>query len=74
MKKHRVTPASAFGKAARELQVKETRTSASPVNRLMPHFLATFAGAQPCVTGVGVAALAAPNLQVEMELVVRLPD
>ncbi|WP_086932294.1 RidA family protein [Agarilytica rhodophyticola] len=41
---------------------------------LMPEFLATFEGAQPCVTGVGVAALAAPELQVEMELVVRLPD
>lgn len=41
---------------------------------LMPAFLATFEGAQPCVTGVGVAALAAPDLQVEMELVVRLPD
>lgn len=41
---------------------------------LMPPFLATFEGAQPCVTGVGVAALAAPDLQVEMELVVRLPD
>lgn len=41
---------------------------------LMPPFLETFEGAQPCVTGVGVAALAAPDLQVEMELVVRLPD
>ena len=41
---------------------------------LMPAFLATFEGAQPCVTGVGVASLAAPDLQVEMELVVRLPD
>lgn len=41
---------------------------------LMPAFLATFEGAQPCVTGVGVAALAAPDLHVEMELVVRLPD
>lgn len=40
----------------------------------MPPFLATFEGAQPCVTGVGVEALAAPDLQVEMELVVRLPD
>lgn len=39
---------------------------------LMPAFLATFEGAQPCVTGIGVAALAAPDLQVEMELVVRL--
>jgi enamine deaminase RidA (YjgF/YER057c/UK114 family) len=41
---------------------------------LLPAFLATFDGAQPCVTGVGVAALAGPDLQVEMELVVRLPD
>lgn len=41
---------------------------------LMPAFLATFEGAQPCVTGIGVAALAGPDLQVEMELVVRLPD
>jgi enamine deaminase RidA (YjgF/YER057c/UK114 family) len=44
------------------------------LEEIMPTFLATFEGAQPCVTGVGVAALAAPDLQVEMELVVRLPD
>lgn len=44
------------------------------LEKLMPPFLATFEGAQPCVTGVGVAALAAPDLQVEMELIVRLPD
>ncbi len=44
------------------------------LEKLMPPFLAAFEGAQPCVTGVGVAALAAPDLQVEMELVVRLPD
>lgn len=36
--------------------------------------LELFAGAQPCVTGVGVAALAAPELQIELELTVRLPD
>ncbi|WP_419909792.1 RidA family protein [Hoeflea sp.] len=41
---------------------------------LMPAFLATFEGAQPSVTGIGVAALAALELQVEMELVIRLPD
>lgn len=41
---------------------------------LMPSFLATFDGAHPCVTGIGVSALAAPDLQVELELVVRLPD
>lgn len=44
------------------------------LEELLPPFLATFEGAQPCVTGVGVTALAAPDLQVEMELVVRLPD
>ena len=44
------------------------------LEEVMPPFLATFEGAQPCVTGVGVEALAAPDLQVEMELVVRLPD
>lgn len=44
------------------------------LEQLMPPFLATFEGAQPCVTGIGVAALAGPDLQVELELVVRLPD
>ena len=44
------------------------------LEQVMPPFLATFDGAQPCVTGVGVQALAGPDLQVEMELVVRLPD
>jgi enamine deaminase RidA (YjgF/YER057c/UK114 family) len=44
------------------------------LDEVMPPFLATFDGAQPCVTGIGVQALAAPELQVEMELVVRLPD
>ena len=44
------------------------------LEEVMPPFLATFEGAQPCVTGIGVEALAAPDLQVEMELIVRLPD
>ncbi len=44
------------------------------LERLMPAFLATFEGARPCVTGVGVAALATPDLQIELELIVRLPE
>ena len=44
------------------------------LEELMPPFLATFEGARPCVTGIGVDALAAPDLQVEMEMIVRLPD
>lgn len=31
-------------------------------------------GAQPSITGVGVAALATPELQLEVEMVVRVPD
>ncbi|HMP77155.1 MAG TPA: RidA family protein [Kiritimatiellia bacterium] len=44
------------------------------IEEMMPHLLAAFDGEQPSLTGVGVAALAAPNLQVEMELIVRVPD
>ncbi|GEN26752.1 enamine deaminase RidA [Halovibrio variabilis] len=44
------------------------------LEQLMPPFIATFDGAQPCVTGIGVAALAGPELQVELELVLRFPD
>ena len=31
-------------------------------------------GAQPSVTGIGVSALAGPGLEVEVEMVVRVPD
>ena len=51
-----------------------TNLTPERLEEIMPAFLATFEGAQPCVTGIGVEALAAPDLQVEMELVVRLPD
>lgn len=44
------------------------------LHSIFPPLLAFFDGAQPSVTGVGVAALAAPELQVELELTVRLPD
>lgn len=40
----------------------------------MPHLFGLFEGEQPCVTGIGVAALGGAGLQIEMELVVRLPD
>lgn len=39
----------------------------------LPPLLTMFDGAQPCITGVGVASLAAPGLKIEMELTVRLP-
>jgi enamine deaminase RidA (YjgF/YER057c/UK114 family) len=39
----------------------------------MPQIIAFFEGAQPSLTGVGVVSLAAPALQLEMEMIVRLP-
>lgn len=42
------------------------------VDIAMPHLIALFDGARPSLTGIGVAALAAPDLQIEMELTVRL--
>ena len=44
------------------------------LEQVFPPLLDLFDGAIPCVTGVGVAALAGPDLQVELELTVRLPD
>ncbi|QHQ34535.1 RidA family protein [Algicella marina] len=40
----------------------------------MPAFLAAFNGVQPSLTGIGVSALAAPDYQVEMEMIVHMPD
>ncbi|WP_301117999.1 RidA family protein [Pusillimonas sp. (ex Stolz et al. 2005)] len=55
-------------------RVYVTDLTSERLEELMPAFLETFDGAQPCVTGIGVQALAAPELQVELELIVRLPD
>lgn len=44
------------------------------LEEIIPAVFAAFDGEQPSVTGVGVTALAAPALQIEMELIVRLPD
>ena len=38
-----------------------------------PPILEMLGGAMPSITGVGVAALAAPDLKIELELTVRVP-
>jgi enamine deaminase RidA (YjgF/YER057c/UK114 family) len=43
------------------------------LNAAMGPIGAFLAGAQPSLTGVGVAALAAPDLKIEVEMVVRVP-
>ncbi len=44
------------------------------IEEAMPAVLAFLDGAKPSLTGIGVAALAGPDLQMEMEMVVRLPS
>lgn len=40
--------------------------------QVMPYLLDLFDGAEPSVTGIGVAALAGPSLQLEVEMVARV--
>ena len=40
---------------------------------VMTRLAAFLGGAQPSLTGIGVSALAAPDLQLEIEMVVSLP-
>lgn len=44
------------------------------LGELWPHVHALFDGHQPSLTGIGVAALAAPDLQLEIEMTVLLPS
>ena len=44
------------------------------LEQVFPPVLEMLDGARPSVTGIGVEALAADTLKVELELIVRLPD
>lgn len=44
------------------------------LDQFMKPFLEFLDGARPSLTGVGVAALAGPDFQVEIEMTVRLPN
>ena len=44
------------------------------LGQLWPHVHDLLEGAQPSLTGIGVAALAAPDLQLEIEMTVGLPS
>ena len=54
-------------------RVYVTDLTPEKIEMAMPPLIALFDGAHPSLTGVGVAALAAPDLQIEMELIVRIP-
>lgn len=67
----------AIGAAPQDIvMVRVYMTDMTPerIDEVMPHLTAFFQGAQPSLTGIGVAALAGPDLQMEMEMIARLPD
>lgn len=66
----------AVGASAKDLvMVRVYLVNLTPerVDVLWPHLHALFDGTQPSLMGVGVAALASPELQLEVELVARVP-
>jgi len=68
---------SAIGASPRDIAIARcyvTDLTPERLDRAFPVLLEMFDGAQPSVTGIGVAALAAPDFQIELELTVRLPD
>lgn len=67
----------AVGAAPRDIAMMRlyvTDISAAAQAEIMPKLMAFLDGAQPSLTGIGVAALAAPDLKLELEMTVRLPD
>lgn len=68
---------AAVGASSHDLaMVRVYMTDLTParLKELMPHIMILFDGTQPSFTGVGMAALASPNLQLEIEITVRLPS
>jgi enamine deaminase RidA (YjgF/YER057c/UK114 family) len=47
--------------------------TAARLEQVMPHLRALFTGSKPSVTSIGVAALAARELQIEIEMTIRPP-
>lgn len=48
--------------------------NAKTMEQSFPVLLEMLDGAQPCITGIGVAALAGPGLKLEVEMTVRVPS
>lgn len=56
-----------------QMRIYMTNLNDETMGIAMKELLAFLNGTQPSLTGVGVAALAAPDLQIEIEMSVQLP-
>lgn len=56
-----------------QMRIYVTDLNEDAMNILMPPIIAFLNGGEPSLTGIGVAALAGPDLKVEIEMIVQLP-
>lgn len=66
----------AIGATAKDIVIARcyvTNLNDERLGELWPHVHMLFDGNQPSLTGIGVAALAGPDLQLEIEMTVRIP-
>ncbi len=71
------TALAAAGAAPKDVvmaRVYVTDLTPARIGEAMPHLEDLFGNTLPSLTGIGVAALAGPDLQIELELIARLPD
>ena len=56
------------------MRIYLTELTSETQNTVMTRIGAFLQGCQPSLTGIGVSALASPDLKIEVEMIVRLPD
>ncbi|MDF9302064.1 RidA family protein [Tritonibacter mobilis] len=56
------------------MRIYVTDLTPDRMGAMFPQVISWLDGAAPSLTGVGVSALAAPDLQIEMEMTVSLPN
>ena len=56
-----------------QMRIYMTDLETDRMESVMAQVIAFLDGAQPSLTGIGVAALAAPELEIEIEMTVQMP-
>ncbi|MBY5932989.1 RidA family protein [Tateyamaria omphalii] len=71
---HALAALSATPHDIAQMRIYMTDLDDGAMSVAMPPLTAFLQGARPSVTGIGVAALAMPELKIEVEMVVHLPE
>ncbi|MCB5200493.1 RidA family protein [Loktanella sp. TSTF-M6] len=57
-----------------QMRIYVTHLDDDAIAIAMPPIMGFLDGAKPSLTGIGVAALAGPDLKIEIEMIVQVPD